>query len=151
MKFACIPALAILALALQPLHAQLQDTGPMGIEASGNPTPDASVLSKMRLPDAPKALSPTSTVALQKNAARMMRFHKVWLDAEAVAKRIQDAKDANKIGADKAAALQAGLDALKDKYKLKIEDDGRILTNAQRQDFAASLKAYGLKVDTELK
>jgi len=150
MKPTLIFSLAALLWAAHPAPAQMQDPGPMGIEASGNPTPDASVLSQMRLPAQPRSLSGTSGTAVQKSASRMMKFHKLWLQMEATAKRLQDANASHRLSDEKAAALQAELDALKAKYKLRIEDDGARLSSAKRQNFSTDLKAFSLKLDKEI-
>ena len=80
----------------------------------------------------------------------MMKFHKLWLQMGMTAKRLQDAKDSHKLGDEKAAALQGELEALKAKYKLRIEDDGARLDLAKRQKFSADLKAFSLKLDKEI-
>ena len=143
---------ALLACATAPVLAGTVDTGPMGVEAGGAPTPDAALLSKMRLPDAPapKPLTRSVTTASQRTASRKARFHPLWLRIQSFTSRVDESEKLGRLPQPEASQARRDLSALQDKYMLRKESDGLNLAPKQRLGLETDLAALEARVSQSL-
>ena len=144
-----LAALAGLSLA-QATQAALHDTGPMGATAPGAPTPDAAVLSKMRLPDPPTPL-PLSATAISATAKEAKdegpsSAGLLKQDVDAMVKRIDAAVGNGVLSAKDAAHLQAQLASSKAALHLQQEADYEKLNGKQRRKLRAKLDQLDKKI-----
>lgn len=136
------PILVLALSAAAPSPAAMNDTGPMGTKATGVPTPDAAVLSKMQLLDTSSPLpgSYSASVATESPAARKKAIRKLWLQMQAFTARLDKAVSLGKLKPGKAEDGKSALKAIKAKYQWSKESDGLKLTPHERLLFKAELE-----------